>query len=279
MSRQADAAGSRNPLRGAKIIITRPEEDGGPLAERIAGLGGEARCISLVRIEPPIDPGPLRQARRRLNEVDWIALTSRHAARSLLEEKPGPPADGPASGPTPRIAAVGRSTAAAARTFGWPVDLVATGRGGETLAEAMIAAGVRGQTVLYPRSDLASDVLIQRLTAAGAEVHSIEAYRTAPPGPAAAQALRSSLAWANGAVFASPSAVGNFADLVDPGGGPFVSWVAIAIGATTATAIRQAGFALVTEADRPGDEGLLAGLVRAWDPERCQPRAKRKDQE
>lgn len=259
------------PLRGARVVITRPEEDGASLAAAVRRLGGEAHCVPLIRIEGPEDPGPLDEARRDFAGADWAAFTSRHAARALLEGLPAEKGEGP------KIAVVGASTARWVEAFGRRADVVADGRGAKSLAAAMIGAGAGGgATVLHPRSNLAlPDDLRRLLEEAGCTVRSFEAYRTLPPGGPERAILLPLLRSGNGAVFASPSAVHAFAGIArGEKSALFEEWIAVGIGPTTGEALREAGFARVALAERPDDDGLLEALTGAW---RARARSKRNE--
>ena len=261
-------------LAGSCILITRMADDNGVLQERIEAAGGMSLVIPMIRVAPPADPSALERARSSLASFDWIALTSRHAARALL-------AGVVREGERPRIAAVGGATAAEAEALGWRADLVAEGKGaGELaggLAIAMPEEQLRDARILHPCSNLAPPTLARALAETGATVEPVEAYRTLPPGDAERQDLLAHLEWINGAVFASPSAVKHFLQVVGStnpsaattsprGGGPpsACAWACAAIGATTRAALEEAGFAHTTAAARPEADALFVALTESW---------------
>ena len=86
-----------------------------------------------------------------------------------------------------RCAAVGPSTADALRAIGLAVDVVPERYVGEALADAL-ADRVRGQRVLLVRAAVARDVVPDALTAAGATVTVVDAYRTVVPADAVGRA-------------------------------------------------------------------------------------------
>jgi uroporphyrinogen-III synthase len=146
-----------------------------------------------------------------------------------------------------KAAAVGRATAAALEQHGWPVDLVAAEPSAAGLVAAFAAAGAaRGARILYPASSRALPTLAAGLTQLGAEVTTVEAYRTVSGAALDVADCRSWIARRDvGAVtFASPSAVvelesalgkEDFARLL--GSAP-----AVAIGPTTARALTERGY-------------------------------------
>lgn len=247
-------------LTGARVLLTRSPEDSGELTRRIGQAGGGAICVPMIRIAPPEDPEPLRRVRENLSAFRWLVLTSRHGAARILEGlRPVADLD---------IAAVGESTARAIRDLGWSVAHVSSGKGGAALAVELSAMGVSGETVLYATSDLGGDELPERLRDAGVRMTVVEAYRTLPPEPSDPSIERLVRDVEGGrhdiAVFASPSAVRNFAGLFVTGGAYPAGLPAVAIGATTEKALKQAGARAVTKAARPDAAGLFEAVVAAW---------------
>ncbi len=259
-------------LAGSCILITRMAGDNGLLQERIDAAGGMSLVIPMIRVAPPADPSALERARSSLASFDWIALTSRHAARALL-------AGVVREGERPRIAAVGGATAAEAEALGWRADLVAEGKGALELADRLVnevpEEQLRNLRILHPCSSLALPMLAESLANTGVTVERVEAYQTLPPGDAERQDLLAHLEWINGAVFASPSAVKHFLQVLGStnsnaattsprGGGPPSAWACAAIGATTRAALEEAGFAYTTAAARPDADALFVALTESW---------------
>ncbi|MGN8050427.1 uroporphyrinogen-III synthase [Curtobacterium sp. 22159] len=102
----------------------------------------------------------------------WIAVTSATAVRVVAERVPRLPSD-------VGVAAVGESTARAARAAGWTVDLVPAESSAAALADAL--PSTRG-TVLFPRSDLAAPTFVDALRARAIDVDDVVAYRTVGTG-------------------------------------------------------------------------------------------------
>jgi uroporphyrinogen-III synthase len=247
-------------LEGARVLLTRPEEDSEELARRIREAGGRPTCVPMIRIAPPEDPAQLREARAGLGGFDLIVVTSRHGARALLHGLP--------PGPRPRIAAVGESTASAVRREGWRVGRLSSGTGGARLAEEITSGeSIAGRKILYPTSNLSRDDVPGRLRGAGGDVTVVEAYRTLLPDPgdrAVREIVRDIEAGRiDMVVFASPSAAANFAGLFAGGKAP-QTFAAVAIGGTTAAALEDRGCGRVTKARRPDGDGLFDAVVESW---------------
>lgn len=180
------------------VVVTRAEPAGGPLSRELERLGMPVLRWPTISIVPA-DPTALRQA-LTCADFAWIVLTSRHGVAALARALSTPPGGA-------RIAAVGPATAAALRAQGWPVDL--TGEAGaESLVNAFETLALRGRHVLHVTSSRALPALSEGLKRLGAQVVTVEGYRTIP-GSLDVEACRASIARANisAVTFASPSAV------------------------------------------------------------------------
>jgi len=236
------------------VIVTRAEERDGPLSTELKSLGLPVLIWAAVRVLPA-DTARLDEALSRATSFDWIVFTSRHAVAAVtarLSTKP--------SGL--RIAAVGRATAAVLKQHGWPVDLVP----GEPSAAGLVATFAtsgfaHGARVLYPASSRALPTLAAGLTQLGAQVTTVEAYRTASGAALDVADCRSWIARdAVGAVtFASPSAVAELESAL--GREDFARLLAqapaVAIGPTTARALTERGYAPAL-----AESATLRGLAR-----------------
>jgi uroporphyrinogen-III synthase len=102
----------------------------------------------------------------------WLVVTSATAVSVVAGRVPRLPS-------ALRVAAVGASTARAARAAGWPVDLVPDQASAAALAAALPDTD---GTVLVPRSDLAAPTLVDGLRSRGIDVDDVVAYRTVGTG-------------------------------------------------------------------------------------------------
>ena len=184
------------------VVVTRAEERDGPLSTELKSLGLPVLVWAAVRVLPA-NATALDEALGRAESFDWIVFTSRHAVAAVTSRLSAPPAG-------VRTAAVGRATAAVLKQHGWPVDLVPGEPSAAGLVAAFAASGsARGSRALYPASSRALPTLAAGLTQLGAEVTTVEAYRTVAGTALDVDDCRSWIARdAVGAVtFASPSAV------------------------------------------------------------------------
>jgi uroporphyrinogen-III synthase len=236
------------------VVVTRPEEHDGPLAKELRSLGLPVLIWAAIRVLPA-DTARLDEALSRAESFDWLVFTSRHAVAAVTARLPAPPSG-------LRAAAVGRATASVLRQHGWPVDMLPGEHSAAGLVAAFAASGsARGARILYPASSRTLPTLAAGLTQLGAEVTTVEAYRTVSGNTLDVEDCRSWIARQGvGAVtFASPSAVeelegalgkDDFARLL--GTAP-----AVAIGPTTARALAERGYTPTL-----AESATLRGLAR-----------------
>ena len=237
------------------VVVTRAEERDGPLSTELKSLGLPVLVWAAVRVLPA-DATALDEALERAESFDWIVFTSRHAVAAVTSRLSEPPAG-------VRTAAVGRATAAVLKQHGWPADLIPGEPSAAGLVAAFAASGsARSWRVLYPASSRALPTLAAGLTQLGAEVTTVEAYRTVAGTALDVEDCRSWIARdAVGAVtFASPSAVAELESALGQedfrrllGRAP-----AVAIGPTTARALTERGYT-----PKLAESATLRGLARS----------------
>jgi uroporphyrinogen III methyltransferase/synthase len=166
------------PLFGRRVLVTRPREQVAELADRLAALGATVIEAPVIRIAPPEDAGPLRQAAAAPDAFDWIIFTSANAVgafmKALLEDgRDVRMLKGP------KLCTVGPGTADKLAQYGIKVDLIPDEFRAEGVLKAIAEAGsVDGSRVLLPRADIGREVIAEELRRAGAVVTDVVAYRT-----------------------------------------------------------------------------------------------------
>lgn len=244
------------PLAGQRVLVTRPREQARELVEGLEALGAEVVVVPMIAIAPPADWAPLDRALEGLADFDWLVLTSPNAREALLgrlQER------GIALPGSLGWATVGRRTAEGLEARGIRAPLVAEPATAERLAELLIARGIAGSRVLFPRGDRAREVLPAMLSAAGAVVEAPIVYRTVP-APGRDQVVetlgRDRLDWI---VLTSPSTWQELIGVLDE---HLPSGVRLAaIGPTTAAAVRAGGHDVACMPDQPGVTELLAAMA------------------
>jgi uroporphyrinogen-III synthase len=169
---------SSDRLAGRGVLITRPAGLGEPLAQLVRAQGGCAVVFPAIEILPPSDPRPLQAVIERLHTFDWSVFVSPTAAREGVHAvqalRPWPA--------QPRLAAIGRGTAAALSALGFD-DITAPEAPGDT--EALLALPafqqIAGDNILVFRGEGGREKLARTLAERGARVEYAECYRRARP--------------------------------------------------------------------------------------------------
>lgn len=247
------------PLQGRRILVTRGADKRDELSALLEAAGATVVWVPLIAahrlaaaaeigaaVDRAVDANPLPSQ-------PWLVLTSAIGADLVMSLA------AVASVARLAVAVVGPATAEAVRFHGIEPDLVSHGQVGEALAADLVDRGVEGSRVLLVTAAGARDVIAPRLTAAGATVEVLEAYRSVPPH-GAGQRLRAALQGPpfDAVAFTSASTVRHFAEAVAP---PPPRCVALCIGPVTAAAARAAGWTGVITATQHTTAGLAAAAV------------------
>lgn len=241
------------PLGGKTVLVTRDEDADGPLSRALRSHGANPIAIPMVRILPAHDPAPLQDAARRINEFDWIAITSGNAVAPLKA------ALASAGNPWIKIACIGAATARVAEEAGAKVSLIPDVANVQSLAAALLKQDAK--RILYPCADIAAGTLVDLLRAGGAEIESVVAYRTekTPARETLLSAFGATKPWA--ALFCSPSAVDSVSESLGDALRDFLAGVVVgSIGPRTTAALIAAGIRVDCEPEEQSFEALAMQL-------------------
>lgn len=207
-----------------KVVLTGTGQE--ELAESLRAEGFDVGRCPLVRIER-VDGTPIR-----VDEYDWLLLTSRNAVEPLFAR---------VEGPLPRVAVIGPGTAEALRARGVEPEIVASESTQEGLAAELAKSPGR---VIFAGAEGARDVLAREL---GADF--VPLYRTLELEPA-------DFPEADLVVLASASAARALARLRR-------DLHCVSIGPVTSTEARRAGLDVVAEAETHDAKGVLGAVKLA----------------
>jgi uroporphyrinogen-III synthase len=217
-------------LAGRTVVITRAADQADETSRLVASFDGIPLVVPLIEIvdEPS---GMDELAELRLDEIDWIVVTSPNGARRVAHHLVS------RKSPTPRIAAIGGATAALLPRC----DLVADTQSAAGLLE--IFPPGPGRIVVVQALD-AEPTLVNGLVEIGWDAYAIKAFRARAVQPSDDQ-QRAALA-ADAVLFASGSAARAWVEIFGLSSPPVV----IAIGGQTAEAVGRAGLKVsATSAD------------------------------
>jgi uroporphyrinogen III methyltransferase/synthase len=230
------------------------------LREELTALGAEVIEVPTIEIRDPASWEPLDSAIGRLEEFDYLLVTSANGVRNFLRRLEACGRDvRDLKGLT--IGAIGPATAAEFAKTGVKVDVVPREYVAEGLLEALANRDLNGKAFLIPRAKVARDVVPRVLMEKGGRVEVVEAYRTVVPQLSDEELRRLLTPSPDVITFTSSSTAANFSRLAGANNvAELLRGVAIAsIGPITSETIRKLGLAVTIEAE----ESTMAGLVRA----------------
>jgi uroporphyrinogen III methyltransferase/synthase len=250
----------RLSLFGKRIVITRTREQAGRLREMLEELGALVVEFPTIEIRPPNSWEPMDSAIDRLEEFQYLLVTSVNGVRNFLARLQTSGRDvRDLKGMT--IGAIGPATAAEFARTGVKVDFVPKEYRAEGLLDALSGHELPGKAFLIPRAKVARDLVPRALEKRGARVEVVEAYQTVAPQLAEGEIESSFTPPPNMITFTSSSTASNFAKLVGAeNAGTILSGVAVAsIGPVTSETVRKLGLRVAVEAK----ESTIPGLVQA----------------
>ena len=241
------------PLTGRRVLVTRAAHQAGKLSEGLRALGAEPIEVPVLEIRPPDDLGPLDQSLRKLDQYDWLILTSANTVRALSQRalELGVGLDQPAG---MKVAAIGDSTAAAARKTGFRVTFVPELYVAESLVAGLLE-GVQFQTV---------GLRMLLVRGAGITVDVVDAYQNVLPEAAPEQLRQALAAGIDAATFTSSSSATHLAEAARAAGigWPLAGVAAVSIGPITSETLRGLGWEPADEANPSDIHGLIDAVVR-----------------
>ncbi|VTT85396.1 Uroporphyrinogen-III synthase [Halorubrum sp. DM2] len=240
--------------RRPRVAVFRPDDERIESAvDLLRSLGAEPVPDPMLEVEPT---GAVPE------DAPLVVLTSKTGVE-LAAEAGWEPGDAD-------LAAIGPATAAAAREAGWTVDVVPE----EYTSAGLVAAlepRVAGERVVVARSDHGSDVLLDGLREAGADVTETVLYRLSRPVDAGDSAESAAAGDLDAVAFTSSLTVENFlAAAADRGVGDearagLADAVVGAIGPPTAETAAENGVAVDVVPDEASFEALATAVVDALD--------------
>jgi len=247
------------PLQDLGILVTRPDQLNGTLAELIRAAGGEAILFPTLEIAGVADSTPLYAIIDRLEHFDLAVFISPNAVErglALIRSRRVLPA-------ALKIAAVGQGSANVLKRDGVAEVLVAAdGNDSEALLALPELQAVGGWRVAIFRGEGGRETLKEELTRRGAAVTYLECYRRRKPDsdPAPLLALGAQGKIAAVTVTSAESAR-NLRDMLGEAGWAWLKRTPLfAPHPRIAAAAGELGWENI-QVTGPGDQGLVNGLI------------------
>lgn len=255
-----------HPLRGLRMVVTRPRHQSAKFGDLLSKAGAEVVFMPVIAIVDPESFQELDLAVRKLNQglYAWVVFTSSNSITRFFTRLRAAGLDARAFGRT-KVATVGAASARVLADFGISADLVPETFTGDVLARSMDRG--RGG-VLVPRVEDAPTDVLRQIKNSGWTPESCVAYRKVRASGDTPEADLVRSGDFDVVTFASASAVEAFMDIV---GEPLKVGLAPAsdgtrfvacIGPKTAEAARRNGLRIDVIASEHTSEGLFQALVR-----------------
>ncbi len=243
-------------LSGKRILVTCGGADD-HLAFGLRACGADVTVSTLTRIEFP-DHRELTQTMSKMEnrKFDWVVFSSQNAVEGFFRARESSKLLAGAA-----VSAVGSVTAAKLESRGVTVDLQPANYNGAALVEEIRSRDLRDKAVLFPHGNLARRTIPDGLRALGANVQTVEVYRTVP-----AETLDSDVAsdLIEGAydlvVFCAPSSVATLSTLLREQGKALHGTTAACIGPTTSEAAREVGLIVEVQPSEATIESLIEAI-------------------
>lgn len=258
----------KTSLNGKRIVVTRPEGQAtDALRAVLEARGSIVLEIPLIDIEYTADASALEDTWSSMGQFDWLIFTSVNGVRGFFDRFFETFNDIRGIG-LARIACVGKATAAALQAFHLNVDFQPSEATAATLARELDAAeDLAHLRVLIVTGNRDSGDLVKALEGKSkAIVSTLTVYATMENDAGQFDATESfRRQGADAILFASPSAVDSFvaqAKILTPAKNA-VHPKAVAIGPTTADALREHGIPVAAVAVTPGPEDFADAVAAA----------------
>ncbi len=251
-------------LEGYSVLVTRPEEQAGPLIAEIEKRGGQVVFAPMIVIRPKRNDPQAAAVIERLPEFHSVIFVSKNAVdfgielirahRQTLDRC--------------HVYAVGVGSAGRLHEFG--VTQVHTPHGEFTSEGLLKLPGlsshqIDGEKVLIVRGAGGRELLAQTLAHRGAQVEYCEVYeRTIPTEPLSKQLKTCGVSTPDVGIITSLEALTNLAEKIDQEKLDLLYDVPLlVVGSRTAQEVERLGFTMPPMiVDNPGDQSIVDALER-----------------
>ncbi len=249
-------------LAGKTILITRAAAQVGKIIHLIEQQSGIPIIFPTIEIVQPDSWEMVDKAIDGLYMYDGMVFTSTNGVEfffqrliekniffSDLKKK--------------MIFVVGNKTKQTVESYGLSVTTIPEKFTAQELANKLQQEDLNGKYFLFPRGNLAKDVLPATLKLVGAAIDEIIIYQTKQPKPENINVVRKLITNSkiDVVIFTSPSTVKNFFNIIPKN--VFSSEIKIAvIGPTTAKAIEELGLDIDIQPEQSTIEALVEAIVK-----------------
>ncbi len=253
----------KKPLFGQRIVITGKESEA---YEKLELLGAEVIDFPTIEITPPEDWTGLDNSLSRLQTYQWIIFTSSSGVRYFMERMLEKGLDVRELKGV-KICSVGIKTEEELKKYGILVDLVPEEFRAEGVVEAfkrLYNGNLEGIRILFPRADIAREIIPERIKELGGHVDAPVTYRSIKPETHAKRIKRFlKEGRITMVVFTSGATFNNFIELIGQEAKEFLMDVKIAvIGPVTKKVVESAGLKVSIMPEKATNEALVEAIIK-----------------
>ena len=262
---QQSSSPTASPLSGKTILVTRPKDQSGEVVKLLEQLGAAVVVFPTIEIIPPRSWEECDRSIAKLETYDAIVITSINAVEKFFSRLEVRRNDGLSVLSQKKFYAVGERTRKALSDRKVSVMHLPGVQDAKQLAIAFSKADVAGKRFLFPKGNLAGDVVSFALREHGAIVDEVIVYETTQPSSADALTVNNLLAKKeiHLVTFFSPSSVSNFLAMIPL---ELISQQTIAvIGHTTEAAAKNLSLPVHIVAEQSTSAGLVASIVKFYE--------------
>jgi len=240
---------------GRRVLVTASRP--GPVCRLLKVRGALPVAVPTIAVRP-LDGRTLDGPLEKLEDYDWVVVTSPNGARFVTERLAS---HGRLVPGTPKWAVVGPRTREILEAAGLRVSAEPPGQVAAGIPDAM--GEVAGARVLLLRAAAASRDLPRDLAARGAQVDDVVAYEVVEGPESSRAALERAVAdGLDAAVFTSGSTVRGFARLIGDPALALAGARVVCIGPVTARVAREAGIEDVEVAGGRTPAAIVAAVAK-----------------
>ena len=250
----------KKPLFGKRVLNTRSRSQASRLQTLLEQAGANPLELPTIEIGPLADHTELNATLEQLADYQWVIFASANAVESVFERLALQGKDARALAGT-TIGAIGPATAQALANRGITADFVPTRSISEEILKELSDRDWNGVSVLLPAADIGRDELEKGLSAIGATVKRLAAYRNIPVAGISDLAKQAFIDGVDVVTFTSSSTVRNLVDMLDGDLKTLENSFIACIGPITAATARELGLRVDLEATEHTVEGLVDALT------------------
>ena len=248
-------------LSGKTILITRSQNASAEFHDMLESRGAFIICLPTIEIVDPDSWDECDAKIWKLAEYDSVCFTSKNAVEKFVQRIRLIRPQALNTLATRNLYAVGEKTKSTLEANGFSVQPIPQKHSAENLAQSFYGQNISEKNFLFPKSNIARDVLPKELRSLGAVVDEIATYKTVIPEPENLEHIRALLTnkKIDIVTFFSPSSVSNFVEMI--GVDTMAHVLIAAIGQTTAEAAIEVGLEVNIVAKQQTAESLVQGIV------------------